>query len=88
MYFLQVATVDIVKPDKDCNCVNKAREWYKQMMVENLVNLGMSGWMADFGEYVPLAARTRLPSKWWNDVDHGMVMIIDQLNIWQCANAI
>lgn len=31
----------------------KAREWYKDMIKNNVIDLGMSGWMADFGEYLP-----------------------------------
>lgn len=27
--------------------------WYKQMIKENAIDFGMSGWMADFGEYLP-----------------------------------
>ncbi len=30
-----------------------AYEWYKGLIKENLIGLGMSGWMADFGEYLP-----------------------------------
>ena len=71
-----MATVDVIKPDKDCNCVNVARERYKDMMIKNLIDLGMSGWMADFGEYVPLEARTHYPSKSWNIKDHGMVSLL------------
>ena len=31
----------------------KAYEWFKDLMKKNLVGLGMMGWMADFGEYLP-----------------------------------
>ena len=72
--FFKVATADIIKPDEDSNCINVARESYKDMMVENLLNFGLSGWMADFGEYVPLAARTRCPSKSWGKLNHGRVL--------------
>src|SRR5699024_8696258 len=27
--------------------------WYKKVIREYLIDLGMSGWMADFGEYLP-----------------------------------
>jgi sulfoquinovosidase len=33
-----------------------AFEWYKQLIKENMIGLGMSGWMADFGEYLPTDA--------------------------------
>ena len=59
--------------------MNIARERYKDMMIKNLIDLGMSGWMADFGEYVPLEARTHYPSKFWNVKDHGMVSL---LSVW------
>ena len=71
-----MATVDVIKPDKDCNCINIARERYKDMMIENLMNLGLSGWMADFGEYVPLEARTRYPSNSWDKINHGRVCLL------------
>ena len=30
-----------------------AIEWYKNVIKKNMIDLGMSGWMADFGEYLP-----------------------------------
>lgn len=32
---------------------NKATEWYKEVIKENLIGFGLDGWMADFGEYLP-----------------------------------
>ena len=32
----------------------EAYEWYKNIIKENMIGLGLSGWMADFGEYLPL----------------------------------
>lgn len=32
----------------------RAYEWYKNLIKANLIGLGMSGWMADFGEYLPV----------------------------------
>ena len=32
----------------------KAYEWYKNLIKENMIGIGMSGWMADFGEYLPI----------------------------------
>ncbi len=32
----------------------KAYEWYKSIIKENMIGLGMGGWMADFGEYLPV----------------------------------
>ena len=30
-----------------------AYEWYKDIIKKNMIGIGMSGWMADFGEYLP-----------------------------------
>ena len=40
------AMVDFTNP--------KAYEWYKNIIKENMIGLGMGGWMADFGEYLPM----------------------------------
>ncbi|MCR4782330.1 MAG: alpha-glucosidase [Lachnospiraceae bacterium] len=40
------AMVDFTNPD--------AYEWYKNLIKENMIGLGMGGWMADFGEYLPV----------------------------------
>ena len=37
--------VDFTNPD--------AYEWFKGMIKKNLIDFGLSGWMADFGEYLP-----------------------------------
>ena len=42
------AMVDFTNP--------KAYEWYKDLIKENMIGLGMGGWMADFGEYLPVDA--------------------------------
>ncbi len=42
------AMVDFTNPD--------AYEWYKNLIKENMIGLGMGGWMADFGEYLPIDA--------------------------------
>lgn len=39
------AMIDLTNPE--------ARGWYKEVIKENLIGLGMGGWMADFGEYLP-----------------------------------
>ena len=41
-------TMDLTNP--------KAMEWYKQIIKKNMIDLGISGWMADFGEYIPVDA--------------------------------
>lgn len=38
--------VDFTNPD--------AIEWYKNVIKENLIDFGLDGWMADFGEYLPI----------------------------------
>ena len=40
------AMIDFTNPE--------AYEWYKNIIKENMIGLGLSGWMADFGEYLPL----------------------------------
>ena len=42
------AMVDFTNPE--------AWEWYKNIIKKNLIGLGLSGWMADFGEYLPVDA--------------------------------
>lgn len=32
----------------------EAAQWYKEVIKENLINFGLDGWMADFGEYLPI----------------------------------
>lgn len=39
------AMVDFTNPD--------AYEWIKNIIKENMIGIGMDGWMADFGEYLP-----------------------------------
>ncbi len=52
-----------------------AYEWYKGVIRRNLIDLGLSGWMADFGEYLPhdvvlfdgtpgMEAHNRWPALW------------------------
>ena len=31
-----------------------AYDWYKSIIQKNMIDLGMGGWMADFGEYLPV----------------------------------
>ncbi len=31
-----------------------AYDWYKNLIKKNMIELGLSGWMADFGEYLPM----------------------------------
>ncbi len=40
------AMVDFTNPD--------AYEWYKGLIKNNMIGIGLSGWMADFGEYLPV----------------------------------
>ncbi len=42
------AMIDFTNPD--------AYNWYKNLIKENMIGIGMSGWMADFGEYLPIDA--------------------------------
>lgn len=40
------AMIDLTNP--------AAYEWYKGLIKEHMIGIGMSGWMADFGEYLPV----------------------------------
>lgn len=40
-----VALVDLCNP--------QACEWYKKIIKDNMLAIGLDGWMADFGEYLP-----------------------------------
>lgn len=40
------AMIDLTNPS--------AYDWYKKLIRENMIGIGMSGWMADFGEYLPM----------------------------------
>ncbi|XFA98879.1 alpha-glucosidase [Candidatus Izemoplasma sp. B36] len=41
--------VDLTKPE--------AYEWYKSVIKNNYIKLGIMGWMADFGEYLPVKCK-------------------------------
>ena len=41
-----VGLIDLTNPE--------AFEWYKNILKQNMIDIGMSGWMADFGEYLPV----------------------------------
>lgn len=62
-----VSTVDILKQDPECNCLNPARIWYKELIKSNLIGMGFSGWMADFGEYTPTHGSTHFDGRWWGN---------------------
>lgn len=40
------AMIDLTNP--------KAYSWIKRIIKENMIDVGLSGWMADFGEYLPV----------------------------------
>ncbi len=42
------AMIDLSNPE--------AYQWYKKIIKNNMIGLGLSGWMADFGEYLPVDA--------------------------------
>ncbi|CAL1539006.1 unnamed protein product [Lymnaea stagnalis] len=46
---LVFASVDLTNPD--------AFKWYKNVIRTNMIDLGLGGWMADFGEYLPVDAK-------------------------------
>ncbi|WJE15242.1 alpha-glucosidase [Halobacillus sp. ACCC02827] len=45
----------------DCGIVDlthpEAFQWYKEVIQANLIDFGLDGWMADFGEYLPTDAK-------------------------------
>ncbi len=41
-------TIDFTNPE--------AMDWYKKLIISNMINIGIKGWMADFGEYIPVDA--------------------------------
>jgi len=56
--------------------------WYQRVIQQNLIGHGLSGWMADFGEYLPLEAKLAdgkaeiLHNKWpglWAKINHDAV---------------
>lgn len=54
VYLIQSTTfnagiVDLTNP--------KAFQWFKNVIKENMIGIGLKGWMADFGEYLPTDAR-------------------------------
>ncbi len=42
------AMIDFTNPE--------AYDWYKNIIKKNMIGIGLSGWMADFGEYLPTDA--------------------------------
>lgn len=42
------AMIDFTNPE--------AYAWYKNLIKQNMIGIGLDGWMADFGEYLPLDA--------------------------------
>lgn len=43
-----IGIVDLTNPE--------AFKWYKEVIKKNMIEFGLSGWMADFGEYLPTDA--------------------------------
>jgi alpha-glucosidase len=55
------AMVDFTNPE--------ACEWYKGIIKKNMIGIGMGGWMADFGEYLPMdcvLSNGESPELWHN----------------------
>ena len=50
-----------------------------------MIDFGFAGWMADFGEYSPLDARSEYPAGWWG-TDHGEVLHQTFPNEWAKLN--
>jgi len=80
-----VATVDVVEVPQDCNCINTARIWYKDLIKKNLIDFGFAGWMADFGEYTPMGATTKYADRWWG-MESGEVLHQSFSQAWASLN--
>lgn len=59
----QGGIVDFTNPE--------AANWFSEMIITNLIDMGITGWMADFGEYLPTDAvlfngedATKMHNKW------------------------
>ncbi len=68
----KVTTVDLIRPET--GDTTDAREYYKDLMATNILDLGISGWMADFGEYTPTEARSRQAADWWGQQDQEEIL--------------
>ena len=55
------------------------------MIKENVLDLGFAGWMADFGEYTPLEARTSMGARWWGR-DKGEILHQTISQEWAALN--
>ena len=59
-------------------------------MKENLIDLGLAGWMADFGEYTPVEARSdyaaRYDTRLINTSHCFKYRVVNNLIIWKMAN--
>ena len=52
---------------QNTSCKNSLRR------IVDSIEVLFSGWMADFGEYSPILARTKSPENWWGQ-DHGEIL--------------
>ncbi len=66
------------------------RKWIKNIIISNMINIGMSGWMADYGEYLPQEAvlysgvsaleyHNRYPVD-WADINNQAIMESNKQN--------
>jgi len=81
-----VATVDLTPADPSCNCENPARAFYKDIMRRNALDLGVAGWMADFGEYTPTEARSAYAAPWWGEEDGKEILHQTYAENWASLN--
>ncbi len=59
-YFVHITTfpasqLDLTNPE--------TIDWIKNIIRKNMIDIGLSGWMADFGEYLPIDARLKSPDE-------------------------
>jgi alpha-glucosidase len=60
------AMIDLTNP--------AAREWTKQVIRENMLGIGLDGWMADYGEYLPPGAVLASGESWERVHNHYPVL--------------
>jgi len=60
------AMIDLTNP--------AAREWTKQVIRENMLGIGLDGWMADYGEYLPPGAMLASGESWEQVHNHYPVL--------------
>jgi alpha-glucosidase len=69
------AMIDLTNPE--------AREWTKRIIKENMIGIGLDGWMADYGEYLPPGA-VLASGESWDQVHNPYPALWAQVN-WEAV---